>query len=52
MQGYMNKTVKKRALTPNYKSQNQLSLEGFESPFDKKLNSKNRWVVLAERFTS
>lgn len=43
----MDKVAKKRALTPDYVSKNQLILEGFESPFDKKLNSKNRWVILA-----
>jgi len=43
----MSKVVKKRALTPDYSSQNQLSFDGFETPFDKKLNSKNRWVILA-----
>ncbi len=43
----MKKPPKKRAPTPNYVSKNQLVLEGFESPFDKKLNSDNRWVILA-----
>ena len=43
----MSKVVKKRALTPEYSSQIQLSFDGFETPFDKKLNSKNRWVILA-----
>jgi IS5 family transposase len=47
VQGKMNKTHKKCALTVPYVSQNQLVLDGFESPFDKKLNPKNRWVVLA-----
>ena len=38
---------KKRAQVPEYVSPNQLKLEGFESPFDQKLSSTNRWVVLA-----
>ena len=38
---------KKRALTLPFISQNQLVLDGFETPFDKKLNSDNRWVILA-----
>lgn len=32
-----------------YTPQNQLSLEGFETPFEKKLDPNNRWVKLAER---
>ena len=40
---------KKRAPTPVYVSQNQLSLEGFETPFSQKLNKHNRWVVLADK---
>jgi hypothetical protein len=43
----MTNTRKKRALTLPFVSQNQLVLEGFETPFEKKLNSDNRWVVLA-----
>lgn len=43
----MNIAAKKRALAPNYVSENQLSFEGFESPFEKDLNPKNRWVILA-----
>ena len=38
---------KKRAYATTYQSQNQLVIEGFESPFDQKLRSDNRWVVLA-----
>ena len=45
MQGYMNRPPKKRAQAPDYVSQNQLVLDGFESPFDQKLNPTNRWVV-------
>ncbi len=47
MQGNMRSTRKKRAQAPEYVSPNQLKLEGFESPFDQKLNPTNRWVVLA-----
>lgn len=43
----MQKTIRKRAATPKYVSPNQLSLEGFESPFERTLNPQNRWVVLA-----
>lgn len=39
---------KKRAPVPKYVSPKQLVLEGFESPFEKKLNPENRWVVLAK----
>jgi IS5 family transposase len=39
---------KKRAYATTYQSQNQLVIEGFESPFDQKLRSDNRWVVLAK----
>jgi transposase, IS5 family len=47
MQGNMRSPRKKRAQVPEYVSPNQLKLEGFESPFDQKLNPTNRWVVLA-----
>jgi transposase, IS5 family len=47
VQGKMIKVPKKRAPTTPFVSQNQLFLEGFETPFDKKLNPENRWVVLA-----
>ena len=43
----MNKTSKKHASTPKYVSPNQLVLDGFSTPFDKALNTENRWVVLA-----
>lgn len=33
---------KKRAYATTYQSQNQLVLEGFESPFDQILRSDNR----------
>jgi len=38
---------KKRASTPVYSSPNQLTIVGFESPFTKNLDPKNRWVVLS-----
>lgn len=43
----MNTVPKKRAPTPVYVSPNQLTLECFESPFDRHLNPENRWVVLS-----
>lgn len=43
----MSKTHKKLAPSPRYVSPAQLTLEGFETPFDRKLNPANRWVVLA-----
>jgi hypothetical protein len=44
----MRKSRKKCAPTPKFVSQNQLVFEGFESPFEKKLNPENRWVILAK----
>jgi hypothetical protein len=41
-QGKMTKQRKKRALVPDYLSPNQLTLEGFETPFEQSLNPKNR----------
>ncbi len=38
---------KNRASRPKYVSQNQLVIEGFESPFERKLNPDNRWVRLS-----
>ena len=46
MQGNMSKTHRKVAPTPKYISPNQLTLAGFETPFERKLNPENRWVVL------
>jgi hypothetical protein len=43
----MNSPLKKRALAPRYVSPKQLALDGFETPFEQTLNSKNRWAVLA-----
>lgn len=44
----MRKSVKKCAPTPDFVSQNQLVFDGFETPFAKNLNAKNRWVILAK----
>jgi len=38
---------RKRASAPVYVSPNQLTLEGFQTPFDQQLVKDNRWVVLA-----
>jgi IS5 family transposase len=47
MQGNMPSLRKKRAQVPNYVSPSQLTLAGFENPFDQELDPTNRWVVLA-----
>lgn len=47
MQGNMTSPRKKRAQVLEYVSPSQLKLEGFESPFDQKLNPTNRWIILA-----
>lgn len=44
----MGKASKKRASKHAYISQNQLTLEGFETPFAKQLRKDNRWVILAD----
>lgn len=44
----MRNSPKKCVSTPDFISQNQLIFEGFVSPFEKKLNPKNLWVVLAK----
>lgn len=43
----MRKTPKKLAPKPQYVSPKQLTIEGFETPFERNLNPKNRWVVLS-----
>ena len=45
----MAKAQKNRASKQMYISQNQLTLEGFESPFSHHLRKDNRWVVLADK---
>jgi IS5 family transposase len=42
----MSKQRKSRA-SVRYESPSQLTLSGFETPFEQSLNPKNRWVVLA-----
>ena len=44
----MAKAEKKRASRLGYESQYQLVIPGFETPFDKHLDPRNRWVVLAK----
>lgn len=44
----MSKAPKKRAPKVYYTSPAQLTLEGFETPFERTLNQENRWVVLAK----
>jgi IS5 family transposase len=48
VQGYMAKHTKKRAPRLQYVSPSQLTLDGFESPFERNLNQNNRWVKLAK----
>lgn len=48
MQGKSSKAVKKRAVTPRYISPNQLTLLGFETPFEQQLTTENRWVKMAK----
>lgn len=45
----MSTSLKKLALRPEYVSQKQLTIEGFETPFYKNLDKNNRWVILAHR---
>src|SRR3954447_11474926 len=47
MQGKSRKAVRKRASTPEYVSPNQLTICGFETPFEQALTSTNRWVKLS-----
>ena len=42
------KAAKKRAATPQYVSPNQLTLAGFDTPFEQKLYKGNRWVRMAQ----
>ena len=45
----MAKTSKTRASKQAYVSSSQLILEGFDSPFENKLDAENRWVQLAHK---
>lgn len=47
MEDNSKRSIRKRASTPDYVSPNQLILSGFETPFEQKLTSENRWVKLA-----
>jgi len=49
MQTNMAKAQKSRASKQKYIGENQLVLDGFESPFSRKLNAHNRWVQLAHK---
>ena len=42
------KSFKKGASTPKYVSPNQLTLCGFETPFEQHLTTENRWVILSK----
>ena len=46
LQGKRSKTVKNPARVPGYISPNQLTICGFETPFEQALTSENRWVKL------
>lgn len=41
-------STRKRAVTPHYVSPNQLTIGGFETPFEQQLTSTNRWVLLSK----
>ncbi len=43
----ISKSTRKRASTPQYVSPNQLTITGFETPFEQHLSSNNRWVKLS-----
>jgi len=47
VQGNMPKALKYRASKQAYISPGQLTLAGFETPFNRSLRSDNRWVILA-----
>lgn len=44
----MRGSYKKRAPAPVYTSPNQLSFEGFETPFEQQLDKNNRWIILGQ----
>lgn len=48
VQGIMKRPAKKRASLREYKPQNQLTFDGFESPFGA-LDPTNRWVKLSDQ---
>ncbi len=45
----MAKAIRNRASRQSYQSPGQLTISGFETPFVNNLDSKNRWVVLADQ---
>jgi IS5 family transposase len=49
VQANMPKAQKNRASKQSYVSPKQLILNGFETPFSRKLNPNNRWVILAHK---
>lgn len=49
MQSILKKISKKGAVTPQYVSPNQLTICGFETPFEQALTSENRWVKLSKQ---
>jgi IS5 family transposase len=48
VQSNSRKSPKKGAATPKYISPNQLTISGFETPFEQALTSENRWVQLSK----
>ncbi len=42
------KSSRKRAVTSKYVSPNQLTIPGFETPFEQQLTQNNRWVKLSK----
>lgn len=48
MQKKLLMAYKKRARSPDYMSPNQLTLIGFETPFDQARTKDNRWIKLSE----
>jgi transposase, IS5 family len=44
----MNIPLKKRAPKPAYQSPGQLTLPGFETPFEQHLKTDNRWVIMSK----
>ena len=44
----MQNTSKNRAPSPKYVSAKQLTFLEFESPFERKLNPSNRWIILSK----
>jgi len=47
MHSIIQNNFKRRAHTPKYVSPSQLTIAGFETPFEHSLYPENRWVVLA-----